>query len=347
MVAAGDVIFAADGGIRPGRDSIALKFTGAAVVDEGWVDGYGENTILRLDPALVGGDGQFPGAGGLLREGIRNGVAFYAGVVKHVGCREIVDDLLAVQKKNRAVVLQSRRQALQVQIEVKGVAVALPVQDDAFLDVVAENFILEIHIGEHILIQHLGADAGGCRLTGEALLLGFGGGTVGLHGNSLLVRGVGDLRGCSVEFFGGDGRLRRKRVPEEHAYSAVTGRGGEQEAIRKIDGKILFMRTVDAFVSANGRSTVCILQRKRVVDILPVAVVIRVMNGRTILHGSVASVRQTEPFAGLGAFLVYFADDVAVRITVVHGYCVRSDGICGWQQLNEHCYRQRHREKFG
>ena len=107
------------------------------------------------------------------------------------------------------------------------------------------------------------------------------------------------------------------------------------------------MRTVDAFISADGRSTVCILQRKRVVDVLPVAVVICIMNGRTILHGSVASVRQTEPLPGLGAFPVYFADDVAVRITVVHSYCVRSDGICGWQQLKEHCCRQRHRKEFG
>ena len=107
------------------------------------------------------------------------------------------------------------------------------------------------------------------------------------------------------------------------------------------------MRTIDAFISADGRSAVCILQRKRVVDVLPVAVIVRIMNGRTILHGSVASVRQTEPFAGLGAFLVYFADDVTVRITVAHGYCVRSDGIYGWQQLNEHRCRQRHRKEFG
>ena len=71
------------------------------------------------------------------------------------------------------------------------------------------------------------------------------------------------------------------------------------------------------------------------------------MNGRAVLHGSVASVGQTEPFAGLGAFLVYFANDVAVRITVVHGYCVRGDDIYTRQQLNEHCYRQRHREEFG
>ena len=95
------------------------------------------------------------------------------------------------------------------------------------------------------------------------------------------------------------------------------------------------MCAVDAFVSADGRSAVCILQRKRVVDVLPVAVVICIMNGRTILHGSVASVGQTEPFAGLGAFLIYFADDVAVRIAFVHSYCVRSDGIYCWQQLKE------------
>ena len=225
MVAAGDVIFAADGGIRPGRDGISLKFTGAAVVDECRVDGHGENTIFRLNPALVGGDGQFPSAGGLLREGIRNGVTFCAGVVKHVGCREIIDDLLAIQKKNSAVVLQSRRQALQIQIEVKDIAVALLIQDDAFLDVVAVNFVLEIHIGEHILIQHLGADARRCRLTGETLLLGFGGGTVRLHSNSLFVRGVRDLGGSRVKTLGGDGRLRRKRVPEEHTHSAVAGRG--------------------------------------------------------------------------------------------------------------------------
>ena len=107
------------------------------------------------------------------------------------------------------------------------------------------------------------------------------------------------------------------------------------------------MRAVDTFVSADGRSTVCILQCKRVVDVLPVAVVICIMNGRAVLHGSVASVRQTEPLPGLGAFLVYFADDVAVRIAFVHGYCVRSDGVCGWQQLNEQRCRQRHREEFG
>ena len=107
------------------------------------------------------------------------------------------------------------------------------------------------------------------------------------------------------------------------------------------------MCAIDAFVSADGRSAVCILQCKRVVDVLPVSVVIRVMNGRAVLHGSVASVSQTEPFAGLGAFLIYFADDVAVCIAVVHGYCVRSDGIYGWQQLDEHRCRQRHREEFG
>ena len=107
------------------------------------------------------------------------------------------------------------------------------------------------------------------------------------------------------------------------------------------------MRAVDAFVTADGRSTVCILQRKRVVDVLPVAVIVRIMNGRAVLHGSVASVSQTEPLPGLGALLVCFADDVAVRIAVVHGYCVRSDGIYGWQQLNEHRRRQRHREEFG
>ena len=280
-------------------------------------------------------------------ESIRNGVAFYAGIVKHVGCGEIVDDLLAVQKKNRTVVLQSRRQALQVQIEVKGVAVALPVQDDAFLDVVAVNFILEIHIGEHIPIQHLGADAGGRRLTGETLLLGFGGGMGRLYGDSLLVRRVGDLRSCSVKTLGGDGRLRRKRVPEEHAHAALAGGRGEEKTVCERCGEIFFMRTIDAFISADGRSAVCILQRERVVDVLPVAVVICIMNGRAVFHGSVASVRQTEPLPGFGAFLVYFADDVAVRITVVHGYCVRSDGICGWQQLNEQRCRQRHREKFG
>ena len=107
------------------------------------------------------------------------------------------------------------------------------------------------------------------------------------------------------------------------------------------------MCAVDAFVSADGRSAVCILQRKRVVDVLPVSVVIRKMNRRTVLHGSVASVRQTEPLPGLGALLIYFADDVAVRITVVHSYCIRGDGICGWQQLKEHCCCQRHREEFG
>ena len=107
------------------------------------------------------------------------------------------------------------------------------------------------------------------------------------------------------------------------------------------------MRAVDAFVSADGRSTICILQLERIIDVLPAAVGIRKMNGRTVLHGSIASVSQTEPFAGLGALLVYFADDVAVRIAVVHGYCVRSDGIYGWQQLNEHRRRQRHRKEFG
>ena len=231
MIAAGNIVLIADRLVRQRGDGIALKFAGAAVVDEGRVDGHGENAVLRLNPGLVGSDGQLPGAGGLFGESIRNGVAFYAGIVKHVGCGEIVDDLLAVQKKNRAVVLQSRRQALQIQIEVKGVAVALPVQDDAFLDVVAENFILEIHIGEHILVQHLGADAGGRRLAGKALLLGFGGGMGRLYGNSLLVRGVGDLRSCSVKTLGGDGRLRRKRIPEEHSHSALAGRRGEQEAI--------------------------------------------------------------------------------------------------------------------
>ena len=52
-----------------------------------------------------------------------------------------------------------------------------------------------------------------------------------LHGDSLLVRGVGDLGGCSVKTLGGDGRLRRKRVPEEHTHAALAGRRGEQEAI--------------------------------------------------------------------------------------------------------------------
>ena len=107
------------------------------------------------------------------------------------------------------------------------------------------------------------------------------------------------------------------------------------------------MCAIDAFVSADGRSAVCILQRKRVVDVLPVAVVICVMNGRTILHGSVASVRQTEPLPSFGAFLIYFADDVAVRIAFVHSYCVRGDGIYTRQQLNEQRCRQRHREEFG
>ena len=107
------------------------------------------------------------------------------------------------------------------------------------------------------------------------------------------------------------------------------------------------MRTIDAFISADGRSAVCILQRKRVVDVLPVAVGIRKMNGRAVLHGSVASVSQTEPLPGFGAFLVYFADDVTVRIAVVHSYCVCSDGIYGWQQLKEQRCRQRHREDFG
>ena len=231
MIAAGNIVLIADRLVRQRGDGIALKFAGAAVVDEGRVDGHGENAVLRLNPGLVGSDGQLPGAGGLFGESIRNGVTFCAGVVKHVGSGEIIDDLLAIQKKNRAVVLQSRRQALQIQIEVKGIAVALPVQDDTFLDVVAENFILEIHIGEHILVQHLGADAGGRRLTGETLLLGFGGGMGRLYGDSLLVRRVGDLRGCDVETFGGDGRLRRKRVAEEHAHSALAGRRGEQEAI--------------------------------------------------------------------------------------------------------------------
>lgn len=101
------------------------------------------------------------------------------------------------------------------------------------------------------------------------------------------------------------------------------------------------MRSVDAFVSADGRSTVCILQRKRVVDVLPAAVGIRKMNGRTVLHGSIASVSQTEPLPGLGALLIYFADYATVRIDLGDFYCIGGNGIYGRQQLDKQCYRQR------
>lgn len=107
------------------------------------------------------------------------------------------------------------------------------------------------------------------------------------------------------------------------------------------------MRAVDAFVSADGRSAICILQLERIIDVLPAAVGIRKMNGRTVLHGSIASVSQTEPFAGLGALLIYFADYATVRIDLGDFYCIGGNGIYGWQQLNEHCCRQRHRKEFG
>ena len=105
------------------------------------------------------------------------------------------------------------------------------------------------------------------------------------------------------------------------------------------------MRAVDAFVSADGRSAICILQLERIIDVLPAAVGIRKMNGRTVLHGSIASVSQTEPFAGLGALLIYFADYATVRIDLGDFYCIGGNGIYGRKQLNEQRYRQHHREK--
>ena len=56
---------------------------------------------------------------------------------------------------------------------------------------------------------------------------------------------------------------------------------------------------------------------------------------------------EMEDCAVSGALLVYFADDVAVRIAVGNVHRIFCRGIYGWQQLNEHRCRQRHREEFG
>ena len=194
---------------------------------------------------LVGSDGQLPGAGGLFGESIRNGVTFCAGIVKHVGCGEIVDDLLAVQKKNRTVVLQRGRQVLQIQIEVKGIAAARTMQNDAFLYMIAVQLIEKINIRIYILIQHLGADTGRRRLAGEALFFGF---TVnclcasGRKGGFLHFCRIGNLpRGRSVEgnsgcCFTGSRETGRKLcvcrgIQQGHTDALGPGRRGEQETV--------------------------------------------------------------------------------------------------------------------
>ena len=246
MIAAGNIVLIADRLVRQRGDGIALKFAGAAVVDEGRVDGHGENTVLRLNPVLVCQDGQFPIAAGLLGQSVGNGVAFFAGIVIHIGRGdEIGDGIIAVKQYNRAVLLQRGRQVLQIQIEVKGIAAARTMQNDAFLYMIAVQLIEKINIRIYILIQHLGADTGRRRLAGEALFFGF---TVnclcasGRKGGFLHFCRIGNLpRGRSVEgnsgcCFTGSRETGRKLcvcrgIQQGHTDALGPGRRGEQETV--------------------------------------------------------------------------------------------------------------------
>ena len=246
MVAAGNIVPVADRVVCQGCNRISLKIICGGVVDQGRIDGYREDTIFGLDPVLVCQDGQFPVAAGLLGQSVGNGVAFFAGIVIHIGRGdEIGDGIIAVKQYNRAVLLQRGRQVLQIQIEVKGIAAARTMQNDAFLYMIAVQLIEKINIRIYILIQHLGADTGRRRLAGEALFFGF---TVnclcasGRKGGFLHFCRIGNLpRGRSVEgnsgcCFTGSRETGRKLcvcrgIQQGHTDALGPGRRGEQETV--------------------------------------------------------------------------------------------------------------------
>ena len=171
MVAAGQIGGGADGIILL-RANRSHEVLGGRLIHKGGIDAHRESPVGTFDPCVIRCDRKNPGSILLLAKLIGNSLGVCAIRIGHVGGRNaIAKVLIGVQKQDRTIFLQNRRKVQKAQPESKGIAGQRFFDDNGFLHIVAIQLILQVHTGEYVFIEHLGAEAGRGDLLGERRLL--------------------------------------------------------------------------------------------------------------------------------------------------------------------------------
>ena len=320
-----DVRVARIGRIRlAGEDAAPRDRPGALLLDDRRVNGHGElrgvhPRRVRLHPEQV--------AAVLQRlEGIGRRVGISARRIEQVGRGNLVDRLLRrVHQKDRAVLLHDRRQAVQPHRKGEMIALERPVDEDALLHVVAKGLILQVDPVVDVCIEHGGRerfrDKGvgffigqrhGCgrvrklRRHVGVERLGLVGG-IFRPGNRNRRRNRGRILGrrcfCVFLFVRArrSCRLRTLRPGRDRRFFRLAIKGHlnavaakaccEQAAVCQACRKAQLIFTVSGGI---GLGVVRRLGAQRVVDVLPRAVPVLIVNGRVILHRNIAAVAHAE-----------------------------------------------------
>ena len=269
---------------------------------QGRIDVHRKFPVFPVDPPLVRFHGEDISPG-ILSQGEGNPLGVDTGGIHHIGRGNfIMGDPLFIQESDGTVLIQNSFQAVRFQQEVKTVRILGLVDHDLLLDVIAESGIQQVDSGEHIPVHQRGLELLGDNILNIPdiflLELEHGGDLVrncglnaavkhpGRRGNSRLGLFLGlclhaDLTGSHVH--------RLNRIQQGHGHGEVSLGGSKDVTAGQVLGK------------GSGSTLVCgfqgvRFQQQAVVNILPLAVAVLIMDGHTVGNRDKASVRQAEMF---------------------------------------------------
>ena len=269
---------------------------------QGRIDIHRKFPVFPVDPPLVRFHGEDISSG-ILSQGEGNPLGVDTGGIHHIGRGNfIMGDPLFIQEGDGTVLIQNSFQAVRFQQEVKTVRILGLVDHDLLLDVIAESGIQQVDSGEHIPVHQRGLELLGDNILNipDIFLLELEHGWdlvrncglnaavkhPGRRGNSRLGLFLGP---CLHADLAGSHVYRLNRIQQGHGHREVSLGGSKDVTAGQILGK------------GGGSTLVCgfqgvRFQQQAVVNILPLAVAVLIMDGHTVGNRDKASVRQAEMF---------------------------------------------------